>query len=339
MPPPRTCPLPRLPHHYKNFSSLEILKLDGVNLTDTTFRILVSSCKILRTLDVRRCPDLKRVVVIGSKIETLTVVGCDKVKEVAVRSKILKKFHFKGWFAEEFAFKGVEELEDVFMASNGPDLGPPASNWAVAVRGLPRVRVLTLCSASLQHIMTSDPNVIWKFESLQFLKELQLRMFCLSEENLMDIYNFFKLCYCPNLEKLFIRLPNKKNDPYMENPLQIMMSEAPILCDLANLKTIKVKRFSGGRYEMQLVNFLLANCRNLESLIVQVSPREMNQKEPGKLVWDINRHMTQCFRVRIDLMAISSKNVKIHVVSKDDDARVRPTHEGYFTASAAAGDQ
>lgn len=96
---------------------------------------------------------MKRVVIIGSKIEKLIVVECDKVKEVAVRSKILKLFHFKGWFAEEFMFKGVEELEDVYMASNGPDLGQPASNWAVAVRGLRHVRVWTLCSVSLQVII------------------------------------------------------------------------------------------------------------------------------------------------------------------------------------------
>ena len=57
-----------------------------MNIIDTIFRMIVATCPLLWTLDVRECPDLKVVVVMRRKIVNVTVVDCPKVVQIIVKA-------------------------------------------------------------------------------------------------------------------------------------------------------------------------------------------------------------------------------------------------------------
>lgn len=137
------------PSYFNNFPNLEHLSFHGINITDTAFRMVVANCRQLRHLDVRRCPDLKKVVIAGRKMANVTVMECPRATHIVVRSKILRKFHFKGGgFAREYKFNGVDRMEDVYMCSD--DGSQMTTNWVTVVDGFRHVKVLTLCSLSLK---------------------------------------------------------------------------------------------------------------------------------------------------------------------------------------------
>lgn len=54
--------------------------------------------------------------------------------------------------------------------------------------------------------MVAGVNAVSDFRNFRNLKELQLLMGMMTNDNLMDIYGFFRLCKCPRLEKLYIEV-------------------------------------------------------------------------------------------------------------------------------------
>ena len=54
--------------------------------------------------------------------------------------------------------------------------------------------------------MAEGTKAIGEFRNFRNLRELQLLMGMMTDDNLMDVFGFFRLCECPRLEKLFIEV-------------------------------------------------------------------------------------------------------------------------------------
>ncbi|KAL6873832.1 hypothetical protein ACP4OV_013914 [Aristida adscensionis] len=94
-------------------------------------------------------------------------------------------------------------------------------------------------------------------------------MFEMKAVDLANIYVFLKCCQCPNLERLFMQLPESSYEPE-ESKLDEVGEESPD-DSLDNLKMVRVMNFNGRRFEVPLVNFLLrkAASRFSRQLVVK----------------------------------------------------------------------
>ncbi|XP_038972394.1 putative F-box/LRR-repeat protein At3g18150 isoform X2 [Phoenix dactylifera] len=239
--------------HFKRLSSLEILCLHSISITDAALRRIIAACPRLRSLDLRYCRDLRRIAIpaSGFRLASLTIVHCPKVSELTVSAPGLRSFRFSGAYLTSYCLDNSSGLEDVYMSSGGLGSGLPRSNWVKAIGRLSNVKVLTLCSLSLQYITVSGANAIEEFRNFRNLRELQLLMVMMTDSNLTDIYSFFTLCRCPSLERLFIELPTNMYDPYMEKYLEVVEEKPPEVA-FENLKVIKMNNFKGHNNEIEL---------------------------------------------------------------------------------------
>ncbi|RRT44688.1 hypothetical protein B296_00048469, partial [Ensete ventricosum] len=137
----------------KRLSNLEVLDLHAAHVTDAALRRVVAACPLLRSLDLRLCRKLRRIVITAnSRLTRLTIVDCPRALEVTVSAPDLRCFRYSGNYLTSYSFDSPKRLEEVYMSSGGPPSCLPPSNWVKALGGLANIRVLTLCSLSLQVI-------------------------------------------------------------------------------------------------------------------------------------------------------------------------------------------
>ncbi|WOL10593.1 F-box/LRR-repeat protein [Canna indica] len=168
------------------------------------------------------------------------------------------------------------------------------------------------------YIVVEGAKAIGEFRNFRKLRELQLVMGMMTDDNLMDIYSFFKLCEYPRLEKLFIEVEF----------LAVLEGEPPEV-DFECLKTIKINNFKGHINEMWLVNFLLEKASSLESLVV-VAPKELVGDELNKNMVDGCPNFLHFFETQ--LTNFTRGSVSAHItLSEHGDRKFCPTHCGVYS--------
>ncbi|WOL16024.1 hypothetical protein Cni_G24806 [Canna indica] len=314
----------------KRFSSLEVLSLHATPITDAALRRIVAACPYLRSLDLCLCRKLRRIVITAtsSRLTSLTIVDCVRAGDVTVSAPGLRRFRFSGNYLASYSFDNPNRLEDVCIISGILASSLPRSNWVKTLSGLFNVKILTLCNLSLQYIVVEGAKAIGEFRNFRKLRELQLVMGMMTDDNLMDIYSFFKLCECPRLEKLFIELPTNMRDPFLEKYLTVSEGEPPEV-DFECLKTIKINNFKGHSNEMRLVKFLLEKASSLESLVV-VSPKELVGDELNKNMVDGCPDFLHFFETQLTNFTRGSVSANI-TLSEHDDRKFCPTHCGVYS--------
>ncbi|CAL9781902.1 unnamed protein product [Musa acuminata subsp. burmannicoides] len=307
----------------KRLSDLEVLDLHAGHVTDAALRRVVAACPLLRSLDLRLCRKLRRIVITAnSRLTSLTIVDCPRAMEVTVSAPDLRCFRYSGNYLTSYSFDSPKRLEEVCMSSGGPPSCLPPSNWVKTLGGLSNIKVLTLCSLSLQYVAIEGGNATGECNNFRNLRELQLLMGMMTVDNLTNIYTFFRICKCPRLEKLFIELPTTMNDPYVENYLMVPKEEPPEV-DFKYLKIIKINNFNGHRNEMQLVRFLLGKAGVLESLMVITSKDFMVEEYINTV--DGCRDSLHFLQSQLSLFTKASVNAQI-ILSDREDNKFIPTH-------------
>ncbi|KAG0480242.1 hypothetical protein HPP92_011100 [Vanilla planifolia] len=264
--------LTSLPPSFKKLAhSLEILSLCEIYLSYASLRRILSNCPFLRSLTIRRCPDLKKVIVPSSalRLTRLTVVDCRKASEISVSSLGLLSFRFSGALLKNYHIESGAALEDMYISSGGAVPAMPRGDWVKPFGELANLKILTLCSLALEYIAALSSRADSGFRWLPKLVELQLLMLMMAQSNLSDIYSFFKYCPCPRLEKLFIELPVSACDPSMEMYLEVPMEDPPGI-GFDNLRILKLNGFKGHRNEVQLAGDLLKKSCILEHLVAVI---------------------------------------------------------------------
>ncbi|PKA63680.1 F-box/FBD/LRR-repeat protein [Apostasia shenzhenica] len=299
--------------------SLEILNLCDIYLSYASLRRILVSCPLLRSLSIRRCPDLKKVVVPSSalRLTRLTVADCRKASEISVSVLGLRSFHFCGALLKNFDIESSPTLEDVYISSGGAVPAMPRGDWVKPLVELANLKVLTLCSLSLEYIAALGSRAKGGFRWLPSLLELQLLMLVMADSNLSDIYSFFKLCPSPKLEKLFIELPMNACDPSIKSYLEVPKEDPPD-GGFDHLKIVKMNGFKGHQNETLLAGFFLAKACNLEHLVVISSQLDSGDS----LVAD---NMLRHLCMKLSLLPKVSANADV-VLLDCDDLQFRPSH-------------
>ncbi|WOL15681.1 hypothetical protein Cni_G24462 [Canna indica] len=305
---------------------LEVLTLHLSSVTDAGLRRIVAASPLLRTLDLQLCRKLRRITITAnSRLTSLTIVECPRAMEIMISAPGLRSFKYVGKYLTNYCFDGTNRLEDVYMSTSSPDSLLFQSNWVTALSEISNIRVLTLCNISLQYIVISGENAGGGFLKLRNLRELHLQMGLMTDDNLMNIYGFFRLCKCDRLEKLVIKLPTAMRDPFVENFLSIPMEEPPEV-DFKSLRAIKLKSFKGHKNEMKLVRFLLGKASLLETLMLITCNENMVEEYTKHRVGD-SPEFLDFLQQQLSVFAKASVDAQI-ILREHDDNNFNPTHRG-----------
>lgn len=134
--------------------SLEIMNLWEIYLSSASLRRILVNCPVLRSLSIRRCQDLKKVVVPVSalRLARLTVVDCRKVSEISVSALGLRSFRFSGPLLKTYYIQSAAMLEDVYISSGMATPAVSLGDWIKPFSELASLKVLTVCNITLEVI-------------------------------------------------------------------------------------------------------------------------------------------------------------------------------------------
>ncbi|CAD6251807.1 unnamed protein product [Miscanthus lutarioriparius] len=308
-------------------TTLEVIHLHSVFLTDAALRRMVAACPRLRELDLRYCRRLRRVDFSNVGVPNLrsfTVVDCSRTTELRVPvAPRLRSFRFSGAFLSSNILSGAKgSLEHLYLCSGGPETGLPTTNLPYAVPRLSNLTVLTLCSIALQYVSSFTAKAVTE-SNLHSLRELHLLMFGMANSNLADIYSFLKTCTCPQLERLFVQLPTNTGDAFTENFLKVA-EEDPPKGGLENLCLAKMTNFKGHRNEMQLVGFLLRKSSSLKKLFL-IAPKEDHPQGLRKIQSDILSDL-----LKKEILHLERASANTQIFFSEPDAQSQPLHSEVF---------
>uniref|UniRef100_A0ACD5XVU0 Uncharacterized protein n=1 Tax=Avena sativa TaxID=4498 RepID=A0ACD5XVU0_AVESA len=211
------------------YSVLEVIHLHRVTVEDVGLYHLVAACPRLRTLDIRYCDeDLRRAILkkyrdkAKANLKSVTIVECESLAEVRIsNSSSLRSFRYSGAYLAADAIPTRSAIEDLYICFGGPACRQVRSRrklrgcWLDRLIKLSNLSVLTLCSSALRRVSakararsTAGNAASCK---LQNLREVQLLMFAMCNDNLDDIMAFLMTCCTPRLERLFVQLPTRSN--------------------------------------------------------------------------------------------------------------------------------
>ncbi|KAL6640887.1 hypothetical protein ACP70R_019068 [Stipagrostis hirtigluma subsp. patula] len=299
---------------------LEVIRLNFVAIgVAVDFSKTTALCPRLHTLDVRRCHrgdifygDEAFVPPAGASLRSVTVADCLGDIRLDIETvPSLRSFRYSGGLlSSPFFLLDDVALHDLYMHfTDRNDYGTYyyCDRFDRALPGdLSGFAGLTICSKALKiapYLLNDRPTTQWaKLYNLQGLRELQLLMFGMQNENLADIYVFLNASHCPCVERLFVRRAGGVEPP--ENGLD-------------NLRTVKVMNFNWRRFEVQLVSFLLRKASSLHKLLL-VSPSITLQHVPGV--------------PEADFLVIEEALASCHIIlSESDDAATEPFHSEVFS--------
>ncbi|CAM0909515.1 unnamed protein product [Alopecurus aequalis] len=204
--------------HPCTFSALEVIHLHRVFLTDITALFLVSGCPLLRTLDLRYCAGVKflNIVGAGAHLRSLTVAECKPLTDISANgASSLRSFRYSGAYVSAYSIPATSTLADLCICFRRPGASCHGlrRNWLEQLTNLSSLSVLTLCNNALRRVSArARARSVARNAApckLHNLRELQLLMSAMCNENLDDIYVFLINCCGPRLERLFVQLPTR----------------------------------------------------------------------------------------------------------------------------------
>ncbi|PIA25253.1 hypothetical protein AQUCO_12100008v1 [Aquilegia coerulea] len=186
----------RLPDSFFGCNSLIHFRASHVEFNPMTKFGGFSSLVTLR-FDQISGPDLQL------KSLTLIVTGA---YELDIFAPNLKSLHFCGDILDEYVFRNIVALEDVFISAEGYEATENQYDPIEILSGVSHVKILTMCTI-IPLYLTMPEEYIFEapLVSLPNLEELQILVGGqISEVELGYIFSFFNHTVCPRLRKLFI---------------------------------------------------------------------------------------------------------------------------------------
>ncbi|ONK74715.1 uncharacterized protein A4U43_C03F9400 [Asparagus officinalis] len=318
------------------FSTLRSLSLSYVNLTGNKLQQLISNCPLLDALSIINCSSEDSVTISSQRLQKFTFVNSNwEILGINISTPNLESFIYHGihiFGEEEFdpeeCFVDISSLSDAFISA--VDSSEPEHDFIKLVYDLRHVKVLTVCTYTLWRVTIYEDEKLPIL--LQNLKELQLLMCTMTMEDLDCIYNFFRLCPSPFLEKLFIHIPDFAQD-MLEEPYVKQEIRDPFEVNLNHLKVVKMSNFKGRDAEMRLVKFLLQKVYTLEFLVL-VGPKSANKSldaEPSSSVQESAHKRINDMCAQLSSLPKASSQARVLICEhSEDDMSLTPTHTRYF---------
>ncbi|XP_047059127.1 putative F-box/FBD/LRR-repeat protein At1g66290 [Lolium rigidum] len=357
------------------FPALEVIQLRRVYVSNMTVQRLVAGCPLLRSLDLRYCAGLNFVSIVGAgaHLTSFTVAECPLLTSIsAYGASSLRSLRYSGAYIAAYSIPATSELADICICfrrparewtpvcyAPGPCSDDLRRNWLELLTNLSNLTVLTLCSSALQTVSASARarSVAGNAApcKLHNLRELQLLMFAMSNENMDDIYVFLMNCCGPRLERLFVQLPargyqcaSKKElsgirirgrDRPLEELFQVEPPEEAELDEdqseaFENLMLLKMINFRGHDNEMRLVRLVLKKSTRLNQLILFTPTSNLpkgsrSRKNQPKGLKKDHMDTPQFIETKVLSLRKASPNAQI-ILSEPDDSAIEPLHcEGF----------
>ncbi|KAJ1260530.1 hypothetical protein BS78_10G239600 [Paspalum vaginatum] len=256
--------------------------------SQTAVRKMMALCPSLLTLDLRDCDCddffyCHSGLAMPPTLRSVTIAECDGIASLQwVGVPCLRSFRYSGEYLY-FDLPRDAALADLYIRlsdSLSKQYDTDRLNSCLP-KDLSCLNVLTICSNVLPVVsLLRDDGASAQFPDLNLhsLKELQLLMLKMKPVNLDDLYVFFKTCQCPNLERLFVQLPEHSYNTLESSTEEV--TEEPPEDGLDNLLMVKIKNFNWHRTEVQLVSFLLRKASCLRKLSI-VSPNTIPLDSPS----------------------------------------------------------
>ncbi|KAI0529667.1 hypothetical protein KFK09_002221 [Dendrobium nobile] len=317
----------KTPLNFSNFGGLQSLSLSHSNISEEILQSILTECSLLQSLSLRSCQQLGAIsiTVPNLKLKRLIIRDCQSANLLEINSPKLQSFHYFGRLCIQTNFLNISSLKYASICSNIrywrnmsllSDILYVLNRRNVSILSdLLHLQILTLCSGALMHLNEFEGNLDIDLPlKYQNLRELQLLMNSMTNEDLTCFYKFFYLCSFPFLEKLCIQLPKHIDYPNEEKYGGCMSLKCNTTFD--RLKLIKITNLKGSSNEMSLVSSLLQKAAVLEALVLVIRPGSSGKKSKGEgiLDWRILKG-----EVLLLQKASPTAQIILHEFGEDDD--------------------
>ncbi|KAJ4769370.1 F-box protein [Rhynchospora pubera] len=302
-----------------NFAGLTSLSLDNVDLlTDAMLTNILQYCVSLESIRLKRCELLEFVKFVGDelKLQKLVMVDCSNVLDIEISAPKLESYVYYGWINVWHNFGNVSKVNDAYICADNEEVY--AAQYFTTLSGLAHVKVLTICSMDLVHLIyeEDEDNEDNLPLVLQNLQELQLVLDSINEEQIYCIVYFFRLWPSPFLEKLFLQFFVLTSNYYEESTSWSAEEMVPDII-FPNLKFIKITNFGGSSLELKLVKFFLERAIVLDSIYILLNQSSISNNS-------LSRRIIQG---QLSVLPKASKDALIVICGPlDCDCTINPTH-------------
>ncbi|MQL76246.1 hypothetical protein Taro_008643 [Colocasia esculenta] len=265
----------------ERLSSLKIIYLNQVKITDDLVESLLSRCQQLESLYLIDCSKLQHVKMSSPapRLKIFKAVNNTSVLEsIEINAPDLNLLIFSGHHIQ-FFFKDITSLQSAMLNTIGE------KDRRVTIHEDPRLLLSKLSHVKTLHLSAYFFQVVYagsliypdlptKVE-LHNLKELQLSIEVMRGPNVTAIT--YLLVMCPVLEKLFIEVDASQQDyrPTDHWLYELVYSREEVgvfECALDHLKVIEFRGFTAAMWEFALMNALLSSSLILESVVLVYPP-------------------------------------------------------------------
>ncbi|KAL7186507.1 hypothetical protein ACSBR2_028282 [Camellia fascicularis] len=186
-----------------NFSALTSLSLAWIQLSTTSFNALLSNCRLLESLSLKKCWNLENLNISAARLRTLVIDKCWSLENgIGIETPKLLFFKYSGpmnGFMIDYLNALVEADLDFGFEAEFSEYGDILYDL---LRDIDCIRVLTVCSCMLQIISTA--------EEYPMLKPPLYKMRHLIMKTALHINEYhgisFFLFSCPRLQTLTIHI-------------------------------------------------------------------------------------------------------------------------------------
>lgn len=256
------------PATFRGFSTLVSLKFSKVVLVADTFSSFISSCPLLRILNLRVCTSFECLEIDAPSLEDFSFYGTCKIlcfKNTPLLAKANIFYHDMVGNVENFVEGETCNLMKVFG-------------------GLPRIEVLHLNSYFLESMAADDMRERLPIE-LKCLKTLDLACNCFEK---VDVVAFvlWLIRSSPNLRRLAVAALTNE-DAAVEPVVNFFRAQDCSSCSFNKLGEVVMEIYSGTESELEFAKYLLATSSVLETM--HIWPNEEDGLNGFKILKELVR--------------------------------------------------
>ncbi|MED6108885.1 hypothetical protein PIB30_028347 [Stylosanthes scabra] len=264
------------PESFAKFEALRDVTLAWMPLRTETVKTLLSSCKWIESLTLKRCWDLEDLELGKLELKKLVIDNCSlDVDDICFEARNLKAFKYSGLVGVSDVIVEASTIEeadfdfDTMFFECGNLLQKFLYDFSA-------VNVLTVCSVLLQTIHLGDEPV--RLQGNMMVRHLKMKI----QLHQQELHGFlWILNSCPRLTKLTIDLDRRCSivpgyeDPYYNVDHERFWDKLIVpFCLRKNLREVEVNGFMGTRNQVMACYFFIGAALKLKKLTIKVLNEE-----------------------------------------------------------------
>ncbi|XP_043692356.1 putative F-box/LRR-repeat protein At3g42770 isoform X2 [Telopea speciosissima] len=281
----------RLPPDFSAFSSLSVLSLENVLISEEDILYILSNCLLLESLTMRNCPSIVSLKIDGlcPQLKHLCISRCHHLKNIEIVAIKLLSFEYIGTMPN-LSFKFVPQLVTACIFTRqgnlSSDMTYPLDRLSCDI---PQLETLLLSSSTMKENMLPP-----KLSTFTNLKKLVLMAGRSSNRGSLIPFTATFLKASPFLQKFMLHLVAGSPCKEVITEIQLCSSEF----SHNQLKEVQISGFRCSPDEIELASYIVRIAMALEKLIID--PKVTYYEGKGKWNFtDVNKIWSKCLRENI----------------------------------------